>query len=58
MKLFDALLCLDCDELCPRASLACPSCTNTVLVPLTEYIDPLQDRDEIDRVHAIQEAGK
>ncbi len=54
MKLFDALLCLDCDELVPRTSTACPCCTNTALVPMSQWIGPLNVREEIDMVHVIQ----
>lgn len=47
MKLSDALVCCDCDELVPIGTLACPSCTCTVFLPLTQAIEPLHSREEI-----------
>lgn len=55
MKLADASLCLDCDEIVSSKDKACPSCTNEVLVPFSKWIDPLPIRKEINLVRAVAE---
>lgn len=55
MKLPDSLICISCDELVPRNTRACPCCTSEALIPLTQWIEPLEPRAEIELVHAIAE---
>jgi hypothetical protein len=56
MKLIDARLCCDCDEIVEAPLDKCPSCTTSVLFPLTRIIAPLKDRREIDLTRTIQKA--
>lgn len=56
MKLYDASLCLDCDEIVPSTDGQCRSCTNNKLFPLTRVIRPLNDRPEIDMTRTIKKA--
>lgn len=53
MKLYDALWCAECEELVDRKETACPSCTGTILFPLSEWLAPLKGREEIELVHII-----
>lgn len=56
MKLIDARLCVQCDEVLEATTEGCPSCTNKVLFPLTRIIAPIQDRKEIDLTRTMQKA--
>lgn len=54
MKLYDAALCADCDELVSVNDPACPSCTSTKFLPLTSVIEPLGSREEINLVRFVE----
>lgn len=58
MKLADALICISCDELLPRGATICACCTDTVLIPLSEWLTPITDRAEIELVHTIDKISK
>lgn len=53
MKLYDAFLRVECDTLLERGSEMCPCCLNSIIVPLTEWLAPLNTRAEIELVRAI-----
>lgn len=53
MKLYDAAICADCDELVSVNAAACPSCTSTKFLPLTTVLEPLHDRSEINLVRFV-----
>lgn len=40
MKLTDAILCLDCDEIAPESD-SCPACTSRSVIRLATWIPPL-----------------
>jgi len=41
MKLFETILCPQCDELFTKDNERCPSCMNSNLMELKKYIKPL-----------------
>lgn len=43
MKLSDALLCLDCDEVCAEST--CPACGSAVVFPLSRWLAPIERED-------------
>lgn len=51
MKLTDALICAQCDEIVKREAdmnkQTCPSCTSSKLVPVARWIVPLKYDDEV-----------
>lgn len=58
MKLADTQICVNCDELVEKSILACPSCTSEQLIPLSEWLAPLVDRQEIELVRTIAEVSE
>lgn len=50
MKTWDAVICVECDEVMPISAKQCPSCTSTVVLPLSAIVSPRLDPDEIDSV--------
>jgi hypothetical protein len=46
VKIATAAICCTCDEVIPVGVLVCPSCTDTAIVPLSLFFEPLQERAE------------
>ena len=57
MKLFNAMLCLDCDELNERDAEVC-KCSSKALIPLTQWIQPLETREEMELVRVIEQVSE
>ena len=57
MKLFNAMLCLDCDELNERDAEVC-KCSSKALIPLTQWIQPLETREEMELVRTIEQVSE
>ncbi len=48
MKLFKAYLCISCEEIFEN-KMICPSCSSTVIVPLSKWIVSLSE-EELNRI--------
>lgn len=46
MNLIDAMLCLDCDEISPKAT-HCPLCTSSSVMDLSKWIAPRDQAREV-----------
>lgn len=57
VKLYDAGLCVECDEIVPISAKQCPSCTSAVIVPLSALVTPVTDPDEIDSARLMASKG-
>lgn len=53
MKVDDALVCLNCDEVYDRESGACPACASDHFHPLNDWLQPWSEERAI---AALQEA--
>jgi predicted nucleic acid-binding Zn-ribbon protein len=53
MKLSNAVMCIECEEIFAMGPDFCPSCTCTTFIYLSSLIEPLQVRREIDEVREL-----
>jgi hypothetical protein len=53
MKLYDAAVCVECDQIVSVSDPACPCCTCTQFLPLGIAIDPMRPREEINLVRFV-----
>lgn len=50
MKLHDAKVCVECDEVIEADVIACPSCTCTSFIYLSAKVRPILTREQIDQL--------
>ncbi len=49
MKVNNARICIDCDEVFSDEHKTCPACTSGVMIYLANWLAPLPTRDELER---------